>query len=73
MDLIPTPREMLEQAADLQFDPVTDARMQVLMERHNFGELNESERRELAGYVALNQRMSIVRAQALLTLGRKLV
>ena len=73
MELIPTPRDLLEQAADLQFDPAIDARLQELMERHNFGELSETERNELAGYVALNQRMSIVRGQAMLVLGRKLV
>ena len=72
MEMAPTPREFLEQAADLEFDPGIDARMQDLMERHNFGELTETERRELAGYVALNQRMSIIRGQAMLILGRKL-
>ena len=71
MEMIPAPRELLEQAADLRFDPVTDARLQHLMERHNFGELNEAERQELAGYVAMNQRMSIIRGLALVVLGRK--
>jgi hypothetical protein len=71
MEMVPTPRQLLEQVADLRFDPVIDARLQELMERHNFGKLNETERKELAGYVALNEQMSIVRGQAMLVLGRK--
>jgi hypothetical protein len=73
MEMVPTPRELLEQMADLRFDPGTEARLEDLMDRNNFGELNEAEREELARYVALNQRMSIIRGQAMLVLGRQFV
>jgi hypothetical protein len=71
MDMVPTPRELLEQMADLRFDPEDNERLQILMDRNNFGELTEAEQKELARYVALNQRMSIIRGQAMLVLGRK--
>ena len=71
MELLPTPRDLLEQMADMRFDPATDARLQDLMDRNNFGELSEDERAELAGYAALNQQMSIARARAMVVLGRK--
>ena len=71
MEMVPTPRTLLEQMADMRFDPATDARLQDLMERNNFGELNATEKQELERYAMLNQRMSIVRGQAMFVLGRK--
>jgi len=71
MEMIPTPRTLLEQMADMQFDPATDARLQELMDRNNFGELDSNEKAELERYAMLNQRMSMVRGQAMLILGRK--
>jgi hypothetical protein len=72
MELLPTPKDLLEQMAELRFDADTDARLQELMDRNNFGELSESERAELARYAALNQQMTIIRGRAMIVLGRKL-
>jgi hypothetical protein len=71
MEMIPAARHVLEQVADLKIDPETDARLQELMDRNNFGELNGTELGELKRIVAANQQLSILRAQAMLVLGRK--
>ena len=66
----PSYRDFLETLAAQQFAPEADARCQWLMERNNFGELSGDEREELKALATLSQWMSLVRAQALLMLGR---
>jgi len=73
MVLLPTPQDMLERLADMRFGPGIDARLQDLMDRNNDGQLNDCERAELAGFVTLNEELSILRAQAMVVLGRKFV
>jgi hypothetical protein len=71
MPTIQAPVELVEDCAELKFPAKTDARLQFLMDRNNEGQLTQPEREELESLVELNQRMSLLRALALKTLGRK--
>jgi len=71
MEMITAPKDLLEQVAKMRFDADLDARLQDLMERNNFGELNDLERAELARYAKLNQMMTVLRARAMIALGWK--
>ena len=74
MDAIPEPvMRFLEQLADMRFTPEADARIQDLMDRNNEGELTPSEHQELASLASLSEQMSLVRARALVFLGRQAV
>jgi hypothetical protein len=68
---VPTPNEVLEAVAKLRFPPTSDARMTTLMDRNNNGHLTVEERNELEAWVELGESWSLVRAQALMALGRK--
>ena len=71
MEMILTPKDFLEYLADMHFSREADVRIQDLMERNNEGQLTPSERAELASLASLSQEMSLVKARALLLLGRK--
>ena len=66
-----SPADLLKDVADLSFPPETEARMVQLMDRNNDGLLTETERDELAALVKWGHRLSLLRARALLILGRK--
>ena len=55
------------------FTPEADARIQDLMDRNDEGELTPSEHQELASLASLSEQMSLVRAKALVFLGRQAV
>jgi hypothetical protein len=71
MEMVPTPKDFLEYLADMKFSPDANARIQDLMDRNNDGLLSSQEREVLATLASLSQDMSIVRARALMLLGRK--
>jgi hypothetical protein len=68
---IDAPLEWVETVSDLRLPPKADKRLQQLMDRNNEGLLTEAERADLESLVELSERLSIVRAEAFLLLGRK--
>ena len=66
-----TPAAILEEVANLNFPPETEARMTSLMDRNTDGLLTPTERDELAALVNWGHRISLLRARALFVLGRK--
>lgn len=62
---------MVEAVASLRFPPISDKRLQVLMDRNNDGALTADERDELESLAELSEAISLVRADALAVLGRK--
>ena len=69
--VVEAPLELVESMADLRFPPGVNARMQELMDRNTAGRLPAAERAELESLVDWSERFSLVRAQALLALGRR--
>lgn len=67
-----TPAAILEDVVNLNFPPETAARMTWLMDRNTDGLLTLTERRELTALVDWGHRISVLRARAMLVLGRKL-
>ena len=65
------PRDLLESFAEMRFPPKTDARMRWLMDRNTEGRLLTHERDELEYLVELGQDLSLLRARALIVLGRE--
>jgi hypothetical protein len=68
--VLEAPVTFVESLADLRFPPKTDELLQRLMDRNTEGQLSTAEREELEGLVELSERLSLLRAQALLLLGR---
>lgn len=68
--VIETPLELIESIADMRFPPMTDARLQRLMDRNTNGELTPEERTELESLVELSECISLVRAKARRVLGQ---
>ena len=66
-----TPVDLLNDVADLRLPPETESRMIDLMDRNTEGLLSQGERDELAALVNWGHRISLLRARALLILGRK--
>jgi hypothetical protein len=66
-----TPADLLNDVADLSFPPETESRMLDLMDRNTDGLLTPVERDELAALVKWGHRISLLRARALIILGRK--
>ena len=66
-----SPTAVLEEVADLSFPPETEARMTWLMDRNTDGALTATERDELTALVNWGHRISLLRARALLVLGRR--
>jgi hypothetical protein len=69
--VVEAPLEMIEAVAALRLPPKGDRRLQTLMDRNTDGALTPEEREELEALVELSETMALVRAQALLLLGRK--
>ena len=63
--------DVLEDAAALHFPPGIDLRLQELMDRNTDGRLTSDEKKELAALAEVGEMMSLLRAKALLVLGRK--
>jgi hypothetical protein len=68
---IDAPVEWVETIGQLRLPSKADDRLQQLMDRNNEGELAAGEREELESLVELSERLSLVRAEALLLLGRR--
>jgi len=68
---IDAPVEWVETIGQLRLPSKADGRLQQLMDRNNEGELAAGEREELESLVELSERLSLVRAEALLLLGRR--
>jgi hypothetical protein len=70
MSVIEAPSDWVESVGALRFPPRTDQRMQALMHRNNEGQLTDDERLELESLVELSEQLAIVRAEAILLLGK---
>jgi hypothetical protein len=68
---IDAPIQWVEAVSALRFPPQSDRRLQELMDRNNDGLLTPAERSDLEALVALSESLSIVRAEALMLLGRQ--
>ena len=68
---IDAPVEWVETIGQLRLPSKADDRLQQLMDRNNEGELAAGEREELESLVELSERLSLVRTEALLLLGRR--
>jgi hypothetical protein len=68
--MIDAPLEWVETVGKLRLPAKADARLQELMDRNTEGSISLEERSELESLVELSERLSLVRAEALLLLGR---
>ncbi|BBO30858.1 hypothetical protein [Lacipirellula parvula] len=68
---VDAPVEWVETIGQLRLPTKSDERLQQLMDRNNEGQLAAGEREELESLVELSERLSLVRAEALLLLGRR--
>jgi hypothetical protein len=68
---IPAPTEWIATIGDLRLPSKTDVRLQQLMDLNNEGRLSAPEHEELEALVELSERLSLVRAEALVLLGRE--
>lgn len=68
---VDAPVEWVETIGRLRLPMKADERLQQLMDRNNEGSLSTEEREQLESLVELSESLSIVRAEALLLLGRK--
>ncbi len=62
------PLELLEEVAHLEFPPTAQQTLARLMDKNNEGKLSEEERKELQALVDLNERVSLVKGRARLSL-----
>jgi hypothetical protein len=69
--VVEAPREMVEAVAALHLPATADRRLRVLMDRNTNGGLTGEEREELEALAELSETLSLVRADALMLLGRK--
>jgi hypothetical protein len=65
------PNELAEAVAAMRLPPKADRRLQELMNRNTNGLLTDIEREELEALAEMSENLSLVRAKALLFLGRK--
>jgi hypothetical protein len=65
------PLELAEAVAELRLTPKATRRLQELMDRNTNGQLTASEREDLEALAEMSEKISLVRAKALLFLGRK--
>ena len=69
--MVEAPLELVEEVASMRFPLSADRHLQELMDRNTNGLLTPEEKTELEALVELSERISLVRAKALLVLGRK--
>jgi hypothetical protein len=67
---IEAPVSWVETVGQLTLTPRSNARLQMLMDRNNQGQLTEAERAELESLAELSEELSLVRAEAWRLLGR---
>jgi hypothetical protein len=67
---VDAPVEWVEPIGQLRLPTKTDMRLQQLMDRNTEGRLAVGEREELESLVELSERLSLIRAEALLLLSR---
>lgn len=70
MSIAQDPFELAEAVADLRLPPKADRRLQELMDRNTNGLLTETERADLEALAEMSEDISLLRAKALLLLGR---
>jgi hypothetical protein len=68
---IAAPVDWIEAVGNLRFPSKADRRLQELMDRNTEGLLQVSEKEELEALVELSERLSLVRGEALLMLGKQ--
>jgi hypothetical protein len=68
---VDAPVEWVETIGRLRLPMKADERLQQLMDRNNEGSLTAEEREQLESLVELSENLSLVRAEALILLGRK--
>jgi hypothetical protein len=66
---IAAPVDWIKAVGNLRFPSKKDHRLQDLMDRHNEGLLQESEKEELEALVELSEQLSLIRGEALQILG----
>ena len=71
MSVLQDLRELAEAVAALRLSPRMDRRLQELMDRNSNGQLTEIDRADLEALVEMSETISLLRAKALLLLGRK--
>ena len=71
MGTIVAPMEWVENVGSLRLPKKQDQRLQWLMDRNNEGLLTDAERNDLEDLVEWSEKISLMRAGALLLLGRK--
>ena len=69
--MLEAPRELVKSFADLCLPLRMDVKLQSLMDRNNEGRLSPEEREDLVALVELSESLSLLRARALLALGRR--
>lgn len=67
---IPVPASWVESISAFRLPPETDRHLQSLMDRNNDGLLQTSEKQELSALAAQSEEISLLRAEALLLLGK---
>lgn len=70
--VVSAPTDWVESVSNLRWPSRFDRRLQELMDRNNEGQLSPEEREEMGELVELSERLSLVRADALVILGRSL-
>lgn len=70
--VVPAPVDRVESVGRLRLPAKADLRLQDLMHRNNEGLLTQPELAELESLVEMSETISLVRAEALHPLGRKL-
>ncbi len=68
---VTAPIKWVETVGQLCLPSKADGRLRELMDRNNEGGLSVAERAELEALVEVSEQLSLVRAEALLLLGRK--
>jgi len=68
---ISMPSDFVESPCQLRLPVRTDDRLQVLMDRNTEGQLTPEERNELESLADLSETLSLIRARALSSLGRR--
>ena len=71
MGAMQDPRELAEAVVALRLAPKADQRLQQLMHRNTNGLLTPAEREELEALAEMSENISLLRAKALVYLGRK--
>jgi hypothetical protein len=69
--MVSAPVDWVESVSRLRLPAKADGRLQELMDRNNEGRLTQEERAEMESLVEMSEAISVVRAPAVLLLGRR--